>query len=130
MRNSREKIYKVATLQDFGYPAVSLFADMHSGHLYLFLTSDIDGKYGVIPVSQRDIKHYMDGDISLNALKSSGFYEGYLEDGMAIVTDIQAPSCKRTMSFYGVFDKELFYDDIHVFSFLYDLNHNNKLTVS
>lgn len=126
---SEKGIYKVATLQDFGYPAVSLFAEMHSGQLYLFLSADDKRNYGVIPVSQDDLMHYIDGENDLPSLTINGFHEGYIKNGMAIVTDEPAPSCRSTMAFYGDFDEELYYDEMQVLSFLYDLNHNNDLSV-
>lgn len=130
MQTEKRKIYKVATLQDFGYPAVSLFAEMHSGQMYLFIASETDGKFGVIPISQKDLESYLGGETGLQNLMANGFYEGYLFQGEAIVSDSPAPSCRRAMAFYDNFDEELCYEDMQVLSFLYDIKHDNRLIVS
>lgn len=121
------KIYKVATLQDFGYPAVSLFAGMDSRQLYLFLSSDHKGRYMAIPVSQDDLNRYMNGKTNLHTLETNGIFEGVIENGEALLTYGNVPNCRKTLALYNEFDEDLYYDEMNVFSFLYDLNHNYSL---
>ncbi len=124
------KIYKVGTLQDFGYPAVSLFAGINSRQLYLFLASDRNDRYGVIPVTQDELKSYIKGQTSLHTLEDNGMYEGIIENGEACLTEDSVPNCRNTMVLYDEFDEDLYYDEMSVFSFLYDFNHNHTLELT
>ncbi len=123
------KIYKVATLQDFGYPVVSLFAGMDSRQIYLFLSSDCKGRYMVIPVTQSDLNNYLNGKTNLRTLEANGIYEGVIENGEAFITNDTVPNCRKTLALYNEFDEDLYYDDMNVYSFLYDLNHNCALNL-